>query len=280
MRHRILQSLAVAAAMFCSTGTLLAGNLPPEFVGVYRPAVDRLRQAYSQVSVEGTIVVQLPAEDKASEQTFTMRADGDKRRLDVTTDAQQGMGLKVGATEMSMATPWGSLTTVTGPQSQWFDNAKQQKYGNVVASIDRRSLLTYPYSLDSSGTILEMLQRSSVEVSGVKWIRQQGEPLVQVTYRENARHAGHAGDWNSVLVLSPADGWALRSFSRTLNEGGARITQRGALQYERGPSGIPLVRAINVETVDGNRVTRRETVSVGDIQFGAPGREYFDSWTF
>jgi hypothetical protein len=154
MRHRNLQLLALAAVAILTPGTLFGGGLPPEFASVYRPAVDRLRQAYTQLSAEGTIAIQLPGEDKASQQSFTMRADGDKRRLDLTTEAQRGMGLKVGTTEMSMATPYGSLSTYGGAESQWFEGAQQQKYASVVASIDRRCLLNYPYALDSSGTIL------------------------------------------------------------------------------------------------------------------------------
>jgi len=256
-----------------------AGNLPQEFVNVYRPALDRLRQAYGKVSVEGNLRVALPQEDKSSEQTFVFRADGKKRRLDLRTLAQQGMGLKIGASVMTMATPYGSLNTETGPNSQFFDNAQQRKYAGVVAEIDQQCLLTYPYALDSPTSILEMLQTSAVRVASVKWIRSQGEAMVQVDYYEAGRHAGQSGNWNSTLILAPNDGWALRSFNRTLS-GSDRVSQHGELRYTSGDASIPLVQSIFVETSRNNRVVRRENLSVTDVDFGSPDSYYFDSFSF
>ena len=257
-----------------------SGQLPQEFVNVYRPALERLRQAYGKVSVEGTLRVTLPQEDKSSEQAFIFRADGKKRRLDVRTLAQQGMGLKVGASVMTMATPYGSLNTETGPKSKFFDNAQQRNYSGVVAEIDQQSLLNYPYALDYPSTILDMLQSTAVKVASVKWIRSQGQAMVQVDYSENGRHAGYSGNWSSTLVLAPTDGWALSSFSRNLSGGSDRVSQRGELQYSGGHEGVPLVQSIFVETSRGNRVVRRDGVSVTNISFGSPDPVYFDSFTF
>lgn len=281
MRLVSMHGLAIAAAALstCLAQLAAAGQLPSKFIGVYRPAVERLKAAYTEVSVDGTLSVELPDQHKSSQQAFIFRAIGERRRLDLTTTAQQGMGLKVGATEMNMATPIGSLNTYTNKGSQFFDNARERTYADVVQEIDRRSLINLPYAFDSSGTILDMLQRATVKVSDVKWIRTDGEQLVQVTYQEQARHAGQSGIWNSTLTLSPQDGWALRSFTRTLT-GSRPYTQRGQLQYTPGPDGIPLIRSIAVETSEGTRVIRRESVSVGDIQFGNPGPEWFDSFAF
>lgn len=281
MRLVSMHCLAIAAATLstCLAQLANAGQLPPTFISAYRPAVERLKAAYTEVSVKGTLSVEIPSEGKSSQQTFTFRANGDQRRLDVTTTAQQGMGLEVGGSELSMATPIGSLNTYKRAGSDFFDNAQERKYGGVVEGIDRRSLLNLPYAFDASGTILEMLLRSNVKVGSVKWIRVKGTPLVQVTYQENAKHAGQSGVWNSTLTLSPQDGWALRSFTRTLT--GARpYTQSGQLEYGSGPDGIPTVQSIAVETTEGTRVMRRESVSVGDVEFGDPGREWFDSFTF
>lgn len=281
MRLVSMHGLAIAAAALstCLAQLASAGQLPSTFVGVYRPAVERLKAAYTEVSIDGTLRVELPDQEKSSDQSFIFRAIGDRRRLDLTTTAQQGMGLKVGATEMNMATPIGSLNTYTNKGSQFFDNARERNYANVVQDIDRRSRLNLPYAFDSSGTILDMLQRATVKVGSVKWIRSGGEQLVQVTYQEQGRHAGQSGIWNSTLTLSPQDGWALRSFTRTL--GGSRpYTERGELAYSSGPDGIPLIRSINVETSEGARVIRRESVSIGTVQFGDPGPEWFDSYEF
>lgn len=281
MRLVSVHCLAIAAAALstCLSQSAMAGQLPPKFVSAYRPAVERLKAAYTEVAVEGTLSVELPVELKSSQQAFTFRAIGERRRLDVTTTAQQGMGLKVGASEMSMATPSGSLNTYTNKESQFFDNARERKYDGVVEDIDRRSLMNLPYAFDSSGTILDMLLRSSVTVGSVKWIRAQGEPLVQITYQEQARYAGQSGIWNSTLTLSPQDGWALRSFTRTLS-GSRPFTQRGQLEYASGPDGVPLVQSITVETSESSRIIRRESVAVGDVKFGDPGPGWFDSFAF
>jgi hypothetical protein len=274
-----LLAIAAAALSTCLAQLAAAGQLPQKFVSVYRPAVERLKTAYTDASIKGILNVELPREGKSSQQSFILRANGERRRLDLTTLAQQGMDLEVGATEMSMATPIGSLNTYTRPDSQFFENAQQRKYAGVVEHIDRRSLMNLPYALDSSGTVLDMLLRANVKVGSVKWIRSQGEPLVEVTYQEDARHTGQSGLWNSTLVLSPQDGWALRSFTRTL-AGSRPFTQRGQLEYASGPDGLPLVQSIIVETAEGTRILRREAVSVEEVKFGDPGPGWFDSFAF
>ena len=259
---------------------LRAGGLPPEFVNVYRPALERLRQAYGLVTVEGTLSTELPQEEKSSEQAFIFIADGRKRRLDLRTLSQRGMGLQVGASVMMMATPFGSLNTETRPNSKFFDDAQQRDYASVVTEIDQKSLLTFPYALGSPTTILDMLQASAVKVTKVKWIRRGGKAMVQVDYHESGRHVGHSGNWNSTLVLSPDDGWALRSFNRVLSGGSDRISQHGELQYSSGENGIPLVESIFVETSRGNHVARREGISVKSVDFTSPDPIFFDSFTF
>jgi hypothetical protein len=222
----------------------------------------------------------LPQEEKSSEQQFIFRADGKKRRIDVRTIAQQGMGLKVGVSVMAMATPYGSLNTEIGPNSKFFDNAQQRNYAEVVAEIDQQCLLTYPYALDSPTTILDMLQSSAVKVASVKWIRRQGQSMVQVNYHESGRHFGQSGNWISTLVLAPNDGWALRSFKREISGGSDRLAQSGELQYTSGDAGIPLVQSISIETSRNNRIVRHESVSVASVDFASPDPYYFDSFSF
>ena len=182
MRLDSLHCLAIAAAALstCLAQLAVAGQLPPTFVNLYRPAVARLQAAYTKATVEGTLSVDVPGEGKSSEQDFTFLANGEYRRLDLTTTAQTGMGLQVGATEMSMATPIGSLNTYKRAGSDFFDNAQERKYAGVVQGIDRRSLMTLPYAFDSSGSILDTLLRANVKVNSVKWVRVKGAPLVEV----------------------------------------------------------------------------------------------------
>lgn len=281
MRHMHL-SRWTAMAIACSSmiGAARAGQLPQELVSQYRPAVERLRDSYTHVSVEGILKSGNPSQGKSREVQFEMRASGQLRRLDTTTIGQQRMGLQLGGKEMQMATPWGSLSTYTPPGHKFFKDAQQIPYDQTVSEIDRRSLLNYPYSLDSSGTILDMLLRPGVKVTRVNKVDSPGNSMVQITYEETAQHAAQAGLWKSSVVLSPAEGWALVGFSRTMGQGSGRITQRAKLTYSGVQNGIPLVRTIESETVRGESVTRQEAVEVSNIKFGAPDRSYFGSYTF
>jgi hypothetical protein len=255
-------------------------QLPQELVSRYRPAVEKLRQAYTHATIEGTSILTYPGQDKSREQRFVMRAGGELRRLDVTTLRQQGMGLKVGGAEMRMATPWGSLSTYTAPGSTFFDDAKQIPYGDTVAQIDNASLLNYPYSLDSTGTILEMLLKPGVKVTSAKVFPSEGQQLVRINYQETASHSGRTGLWNASLVLSPDEGWALRGFTRTLGQGSGATTQRAKLTYSGSTDGIPNVQSIESETVVDRTPTQREAIQVSKIKFGDPDSYYFDSFAF
>jgi hypothetical protein len=279
MARRIFSQCALLGMLLaCSAAG--AGELPQTFTSQYRPAVERLRQAYANVTAEGVVTIELPRDGKSSEQGFSLYTGGQYRRLDLKTLAQQGMGLKVGANLMQMATPNGSLNTETGPKSQFFDDAQETKYDQTVANIERGCLFNYPFALDSQTTILDMLRSPAVKVTGIKWVRADGKPLVRIDYVQEATHAGKNGKWNSTLLLAPSDGWALRSFSRTLGHGSSAHTQSGQLDYLPGPEGIPLVQSIRVETSEGGRLVRRQSVQASEVRLGKPDPEMFDSYAF
>lgn len=279
MRCRILRVCAILACLLVAVSAV-AGELPQTFTSQYRPAVERLRQEYANITAKGLVKIELPRDTKSSEQSFAMRAGGESRRLDLKVVAQQGMGLTVGANVMRMATPVGSLNTETLPGHQYFDDAQQTDYDKTVVAIDRGCLLNYPYALDSQTTILDMLRSSAVKVTGVKWVRIKGQPLVQVDYLQSAAHAGRSGKWNSTLHLSPSDGWALRSFSRSLGQGHSALAQTGQLEYTSSPKGVPQVQSIRVETTEGGRPIRRQMVQVNTIEFGPPEPNSFTAFEF
>lgn len=278
MRSNLLTCCAAVAVVWSGLLGAARAQLPPEIVNQYRPAVEKLQRAYTRVTIEGTSRLAFPGQDKSREQRFVMRAGGQLRRLDVTTLHQQRMELKVGGKEMRMATPWGSLSTYTAPGSDFFDDAKQIPYDQVVAEIDESSLLNYPYSLNSTGTILDMLLKSSVKVTSTEVVESEGLKLVRINYEETARYADHQGRWKSWLVLSPAEGWALRGFTRSSDSG--RITQRASLSYSGLRDGVPLLQSIQTETAQGRTPTRREEIQVTKIKLGKPDSFYFDSWSF
>jgi hypothetical protein len=257
-----------------------AGELPAAFTNQYRPAVEKLRQAYSTLTADGMVTVDYPRDSKSSDQNFEFRAAGESRRLDLTVVAQKNMGLTVGANLLRMATPSGSLNAETLPGHDVFDDAQQTGYDETVAAVNRGCLLTYPYALDSQTTILDMLHSSTVKVTGVKWVREQGRPLVQIDYVQEGTHTGKTGRWKSVIRLSPDDGWAARSFSHTLGQGHRAISQTGHLEYTTTPTGIPQVLAIHVETSEGGQLIRRQLVQVNSIDFSHPEKRSFTAYEF
>jgi hypothetical protein len=279
MRIRIYQ-LGIAVIASLGAAAVDAGELPAAFTGQYRPAIEKLREAYANLTADGLVTVDYPRDSKSSDQQFDMRVGGESRRLDLKVIAQQNMGLKVGSNVMRMATPDGSMNAETQPGHKFFDDAQQTGYDQTVAAIDRGCLLNYPYALDAQTTVLDMLRSSAVKVNGVKWVRAEGEPLVQVSYVQQGTHAGKTGRWNSKVLLWPANGWAVHSFSRALGQGHSAITQNGHLEYTTSPTGIPQVRAIRVETTEGNQLIRRQMVQVNSIKFGPPEPYSFTAFEF
>jgi hypothetical protein len=278
--RRIVRSIVIGWMLAAGlASTAMAGKLPSTFVNVYRPAVARLQQGYAQLTAEGTIFVDSPITDQACEQRFILRNDGNRRRLDLRTLAQRNMGLKVGASTMKMATPIGSLSTYTNPGSKFFDNARQLKYDGVIEDINNSCLLYLPYSFGTGGTILDTLLSPAVTVKNVQWIRTDGQAMVQVTYDERGQYAGQSGLWNSTIVLSPDDGWALRRFDRSL-AGGSKLVQRGELSYSGLEGGVPIVQLIRVETRQNGQIVRQESVTISQFDLGPPDGEYFTSFEF
>jgi hypothetical protein len=280
MHPTYLARIVALALAHCSLVSSARAQLPREITSQCRPALEKLREAYAHATFSGTLAVSMPQAGKSRKQEFTMRASGQSRRLDLTTLAQQGMGLEVGAKQMQMATPQGSLNTLTGPKSDYFDDARETSYDETVSQIDAGCLLNYPYSLDSSGTILDTLTKGGVKITSVKKIESLGEALVQITYEETATHAGRTGTWKTRLVLSPADGWALRGFTRTMGTGSNQITQRAKLSYSGVQDGVPLVQTIESETLEGGRPIKREAVDVTEVKLGDPDDYYFTSFAF
>jgi len=276
----LLTRSVLLAALVLAAGPLRAGELPPAFTAQYRPAVERLQAAYTRLSIWGSSTLTLPGQDRSRIQNFIMRADGDRRRLDIKTVQQLNMGLTVGEKVMAMATPFGSLITTTQPNHKFFDDAWETKYKDTVARIDSGCLMNYPYSLNSQGTVLDMLLSPAVKVTGMRNFKSGGLPMVEIKYEEHATHNGHSGRWVSSLVLSPSEGWALRGFTRTTGSGSHEIIQRASVTYSGEEDGIPLVQSITAETLRGGRATRQESIEVEDIDLGAPNNEHFMSEAF
>ena len=278
--RQICQAAVLAVSCTLPVSSALGGQLPQEIVSRYRPAVERIEQAYTGLTVEGVTSVSLPQEDKSRTQRFIMRADGKLRRLDLETVRQHRMGLPIGGKEMRMATTWGSLVTRTEPGHKFFDDAVQLPYDKTVAEIDQGSPLNSPYSITPRTPGLDMLLSPGVDIVSADKVERRGEQLIEIVYRQNGEHVGRSGLWNGRLVLSPSEGWGLRAFILSLGRGSDQIIHRAAIGYSGTQDGVPLVSSIESETLEGNQVQRRHTIQVEEIKIGKPDKYYFDSWTF
>jgi hypothetical protein len=260
----------------------LAGNLPRELVSAARPAIEQLQKAYSHASITGTRRIDLPGTNKFSEQKFVMRVSGDSRRLDLTTVAQKGMNLTVGANVLQMATPQGSLSTQTKPGSKVFDDAQQTSYDKTVDQIAQGSLINYVYGLDVSGNVLDLLLRPDVKITDMKHMTTNGLPLVRIDFTQQATYGGRNGKWTSWVLFSPSESWAIREFSRSVGQGADRLTQQARLTYSGLEKGIPLVQSIESETLTGNdqKRVRRESIVVSTIKLSEPDGVYFTGFAF
>lgn len=260
----------------------IGGDLPNDFSQAYAPAVARLRDFYTHVTVTGRLRRELPQTKKSVDQTFVYRAAGVQVRLNVTTVKSNGMKAKAGASDLFMATRDGSLTTNRNPGSEVFDDAKQLNYGDTKTRIDSTCLLTYPYTFGSHTTIYDYLRQPTVTVLSVKKIKRDEELFVKVNFNDVTGRQDRSTQWSSWFLLSPAEGWAVREFSRSSGQGDAAVTYRGSLTYDGDQNGIPLVsRILSIkEQGPSHTCVERETVWLEKYTAGAPGPEFFTGFEF
>ena len=74
MRRTYLARCAAAAIVWCGLFGAARAQLPPELVSQYRPAVEKLRQAYTHATIEGTSSLAYPGQDKSREQRMDWMA--------------------------------------------------------------------------------------------------------------------------------------------------------------------------------------------------------------
>jgi len=270
--------LVVVASVSCSARLGIGGELPRTFVEAYRPALQKLEKTYTNATVEGTISHQLPQEHKSREQNFVYWAAGTSARLDATTTASQGMGGKLGSTQILLATPGASMRASRGPRAPAFETAKELSDGDARSSIETTCRLYQPYALDERENILEHLKRDSVKIVSYRQVTLEGRSVVKISYTETRSEAGQKGVWKAWLVLSPSDGWALREYSRTIGEGARQVTFQGSLDYEGvTDDGVPLVSRIDFWQQRGSsqEYVERDVINITRFVQGAPSPYYF-----
>jgi hypothetical protein len=283
MRRELVFQCVIGLAMLSSavSNRVLGGDLPSDFAAKYQPAAENLQRCYSHATISGTLRRENPRAKKLLEQQYVLRAAGAKFRLDITTTAEHGMGLEVGSTTSYIATPDGSLSSYRGPRSQVFDTASELSYSDVKSRIENGCPLIMPYKSVGQGTILEVLKLPNVRVDGVEKIQRDGETLVKVSYDESSGQKSQRAR-KSWFLLCPAEGWAVREYSRTTGDGDSEILHRGTLKYDGMHDGAPLVRRIEIWQEQGPRreCILHEIIEVSSFTPVDPSSYFFTAFTF
>jgi hypothetical protein len=282
MRRLHGSALLMVLALVGITHRLQAGDLPPEFVSQYAPAVERLRQFYTHTTIHGQLKREFPVAGKSIEQNFVFRAAGVQLRMDLTTAGGNGVSNRPGSSELYLATRDGSLVSTRRPGDQVFDDARELKYGDTKLHIRDTCLLEYPYTFSDHPTLLSFLQQSNVIAVKVTRLKRNEEILYRIRYTEVAGREDRPETWQSWFLLSPAEGWAIREYSRATGQGDAQVTYRGSLEYELQADGMPLVVHIESSKEFGSPgvCQERTNVVVNTIKNGDPSIQYFTAFDF
>jgi hypothetical protein len=257
----------------------VAQGLPQDFVSAYRPALEAIKNTYTNATVEGTLKQDFPQAGKTVQQRFVLRAKGSWFRLDATKINPKGSREGAGGTQVFLATPDASLQTFQSPGSPMFDfnSIKEDGYGEAKTRIRDLCPLNYAYSFDNQTTILDMLQSGNVRITSFKTGKRNGERMIQIQYQQQVDPDGRQGPWTCCLLISPDEGYALRDYSRTTGHGDETVTIRGSLNYGVDHHGIPLVERMEGRREQGRRGTliERDSISISRFDTATPDMIYF-----
>jgi hypothetical protein len=271
--HHILRLAALAILCCCCAFTAAGVELPREMVAQYPLTVERIKEVYAHATISGSIKRELPQTKKFREQDFVRRTSGQLQRLDLTTRAEKGFGLTIGATDMYMAAPYASLHTYRGPNSQVFDTADEESYAGAKSHIEEGCPLSKVFSLGGRETLLELLHSRTVTITNVRKVTIEGTPMVKIYFQQSGR-SDTAKSW---LAVSPSEGWALREYVRTVQTPSGEVTYRGAITYNGLRDGAPLVQQIETWKEQGSdhQCVEHEIISVSEFTLGDPDHDYF-----
>jgi hypothetical protein len=187
-----------------------------------------------------------------------------------------------GSSELYLATRDGSLATTQRPGDQVFDDARELKYGDTKLHIRDTCLLESAYTFGDHETLLSFLQQSSVIAVKVTRLKRNGEILYRIRYTEVAGREDRPETWQSWFLLAPAQGWAIREYSRSTGQGNAQVTFRGSLEYDSQADGMPSVARIEFSKESGSPPVcqERDVVVVSKITSGDPSIQFFTAFDF
>ncbi len=258
----------------------LAQRLPADFAAAYGPALERMRRAYAEGTVRGTISMEYPTTGRSIDRRFTLRLANNTSRIDARVTAQNGMDVKVGGTDIYLAQPGASM------QSYRDDNGEianrpflEDGYNQATTSIRELVPISFPYTMGTRGTILSMLQSGDVKITSFKKGTVDGERMVQIKYIQQVDPDGRHGPWNAELLIAPDEGYALRQFSRTAGRGDGQVTTSGSLSYSLNADNVPLLRQFEQTERRGaaGTVVEQRTFNISEFSTEPPKSYLFSA---
>ncbi len=270
--------MALLAWAVMLTGSAAAQQLPQQFVAAYRPAAAAMKKAYAQGTVEGAVRRTNSLDGLTVNQRFLIRFVGKWFRCDETTSTQQGIISRTSPTNIILATPSVSLRCIQSNQLADVTNGSQWiPYNEAKAAIEVICPLSFPYSMGTEGTIVDMLRAGGTQLTAFKTGTQDGMPMIKIEYTQQVAPDGQYGPWDCSLLISPDEGYALREYTRTRTQGGSRLTIQGRLRYSVNLDGIPLLEHYTRKDVQGGRnsVTQQQTISISKFETTTPNKYFF-----
>ncbi|MEX2114106.1 MAG: hypothetical protein WD845_13025 [Pirellulales bacterium] len=282
MRGQSIRRLVLVAVgvLVWSGNHALAQKMPAEFVAAYGPALEAMRMAYSQGTVQGTLQSEYPTKGRSIDRRFTLRLAGNTSRIDARVTAQKGMGATVGGTDIFLAMPGASMQAYRRDNgevaNQPFD---EDGYSQANTSIKELCPISFPYTMGTQGTILTMLQSGDVRITSFKKGKRDGEPMIQIKYIQQVDPDGQYGPWNGTLLISPTEGYALRSFTRTAGEFDRQVTYSGSLSYTLNVDGVPLLQQFerSEQRGSGGVVVERQNMAISEFDTQPPRNYLFSA---
>jgi hypothetical protein len=277
-RSLALICLCIVLPLFTSA-PLAAQGLPQEFTSAYRPALEIIKQTYTNATIEGTLKQDFPQAGRSVQQQFVLRSKGPWFRLDATAIPPKSSRAKTGGTQVFLATPDASLQTYQTPGNQMFDfsSIKEDSYGEAKTRIRDLCPINYAYSFDNQTSILDMLQSGNVRITSFKTGKLNDQRMFQINYLQEVDPDGQQGPWTCSILISPEEGYAMRQYSRTTGRGDAAVTIRGSLSYGLDHNGIPLVERIERRREQGARAAliQRDNLNITSFNTQTPDMIYF-----
>jgi len=281
MRARWVGWFLVAVAIVAwGARDVRAQQLPSDFVSAYGRALERMRRAYAEGTVRGTISMVYPTTGRSIDRRFTLRLANNTSRIDSSVTAQHGMNVKVGGTDIFLAQPGASMQAYRDDSGQVANRPFiEDGYNQAVSTIRELVPISFPYTMGTRGTILSMLRSGAVKLTSFKRGSVDGERMIQIRYIQQIDPDGRRGPWNAELLIAPDEGYALRKFSRTAGRGDGQITTSGELSYSLNVDKVPLLRQFEQTEARGaaGTVAERRTFNITEFSTEPPSSNYFSA---